>query len=146
MPAASSPVCWTDAGNGHNPEKNPKVAISDNFYYIAMANRRIVTFGGYFEAFIEKLPERVVQKIDYGLVLLRTLDRLPSKHMKYVEDGIFELRTEFEGNIYRTFFIFDGDQIVVLFNGFQKKGQRTPKKEIEKAKRIKKEYDGRARQ
>ena len=111
-----------------------------------MANRRIVTFGGYFEAFIEKLPERVVQKIDYGLVLLRTLDRLPSKHMKYVEDGIFELRTEFEGNIYRTFFIFDGDQIVVLFNGFQKKGQRTPKKEIEKAKRIKKEYDGRARQ
>ena len=111
-----------------------------------MANRRIVTFGGYFEAFIEELPERVVQKIEYGLVLLRTLDRLPSKHMKYVEDGIFELRTEFEGNIYRTFFIFDGDQIVVLFNGFQKKGQRTPKIEIEKAKRIKKEYDGRARQ
>ena len=105
-----------------------------------------MTFGGCFEAFIEELPERVVQKIEYGLVLLRTLDRLPSKHMKYVEDGIFELRTEFEGNIYRTFFIFDGDQIVVLFNGFQKKGQRTPKIEIEKAKRIKKEYDGRARQ
>lgn len=104
-----------------------------------------MTFGGYFEAFIEKLPEQVVQKIDYGLVLLRTLDRLPSKHMKYVEDGLFELRTEFEGNIYRTFFIFDGNQIVVLFNGFQKKGQRTPRKEIEKAKRIKQEYDGRAR-
>lgn len=104
-----------------------------------------MTFGGYFEAFIEKLPERVVQKIDYGLVLLRTQDRLPSKHMKYVEDGLFELRTEFEGNIYRTFFIFDGNQIVVLFNGFQKKGQRTPRKEIEKAKRIKQEYDGRAR-
>ena len=103
-----------------------------------------MTFGGYFEAFIEQLPEKVVQKIDYGLVLLRTMDRLPAKHMKYMEDGIFELRTEFEGNTYRTFFIFDGDQVVVLFNGFQKKGRKTPRKEIEKAKRIKQEYDGRA--
>ena len=116
------------------------------FVTFAMADRRIVTFGGYFEAFIATLPERVIQKIDYGLVLLKTMDRLPAKHMKYIEDGIFELRTEFEGNIYRTFFIFEGNQIVVLFNGFQKKGQRTPKKEIEKAKRIKREYDGRTRQ
>lgn len=111
-----------------------------------MANRRIVTFGGYFEAFIAKLPQRVVQKIDYGLVLLKTMDRLPAKHMKYLEDGLFELRTEYEGNIYRTFFTFDGEQLVVLFNGFQKKGQKTPRQEIEKAKRIKKEYEGRARQ
>ena len=116
------------------------------FTTFAMASRRIVTFGGYFEAFIATLPERVVQKIDYGLVLLKTMDRLPAKHMKYVEEGIFELRTEFEGNIYRTFFIFDGNQVVVLFNGFQKKGQRTPRKEIEKAKRIKREYDRRTGQ
>ena len=111
-----------------------------------MANRRIVTFGGYFEAFIAGLPERVVQKIEYGLILLRTMDRLPAKHMKHIEEGIFELRTEFEGNTYRTFFIFDGNNVVVLFNGFQKKGQKTPRNEIEKAKRIKKEYDGRAHQ
>ena len=111
-----------------------------------MANRRIVTFGGYFEAFIAELPQRVVKKIDYGLVLLKTMDRLPAKHMRYLEDGLFELRTEYEGNIYRTFFMFDGEQLVVLFNGFQKKGQKTPRQEIEKAKRIKKEYEGRARQ
>ena len=110
-----------------------------------MANRTIVTFGGYFEAFIEQLPEKVVQKIDYGLLLLQTMDRLSAKHMKYIEEGIYELRTEYEGNIYRTFFIFDGNQVVVLFNGFQKKGRRTPRKEVEKAKRIKQEYDGRAR-
>ena len=116
------------------------------FSIFAMANRRILTFGGYFEAFIEELPERVVQKIEYGLILLRTMDRLPAKHMKHIEGGIFELRTEFEGNLYRTFFIFDGDNVVVLFNGFQKKGQKTPKSEIEKAKRIKKEYNERARQ
>ena len=111
-----------------------------------MANRKIVSFGGYFEAFIAQLPERVVQKIDYGLVLLKTMDRLPAKHMKYLEDGLFELRTEYEGNIYRTFFIFDGNQLVVLFNGFHKKWQKTPKTEIDKAKRIKKEYDRRTDQ
>lgn len=111
-----------------------------------MANRTIRTFGGYFEAFVGTLPERVVRKIEYGLLLLRTLERLPAKYMKHIDDGIFELRTEFEGNTYRTFFIFDGNQVVVLFNGFQKKGQKTPRNEIEKAKRIRNEYYGRTRQ
>lgn len=69
------------------------------FIIFVMANRKIVTFGGYFEAFIAELPSDVVQKIDYGLALLRTMDRLPAKHMKYVEDGIVELRTEYEGII-----------------------------------------------
>ena len=51
-----------------------------------------------------------------------------------------ELRTECNGNIYRVFFIFDDGQIVVLFNGFQKKTRKTPNKEIEKALKIKEEY------
>lgn len=42
--------------------------------------------------------------------------------------------------IYRVFFVFDEGQIVVLFNGFQKKTQKTPSGEIEKALRIKDEY------
>ena len=54
--------------------------------------------------------------------------------------GLFELRVEFESNIYRVFFIFDRGDVVILFNGFQKKSQKTPQKELEKAKRIKKEY------
>ncbi len=50
-----------------------------------------------------------------------------------------ELRT-YNGNIYREFFIFDDGQIVVLFNGFQKKTQKTPNNEIEKALKIKEAY------
>jgi toxin-antitoxin system, toxin component, relE family len=38
------------------------------------------------------------------------------------------------------FFIFDEGQVVVLFNGFQKKTQRTPRKEIDKALAIKEDY------
>lgn len=49
---------------------------------------------------------------------------------------------EYDSNIYRVFFIFDNGQIVVLFNGFQKKTQKTPLSEIEKALKVKEAYYG----
>ena len=67
---------------------------------------------------------------------------MPVKFIKYIRDGLYELRMEYGGNIYRIFFIFDEGQIVVLFNGFQKKSQKTPKQEIEKALKIKEAYYG----
>ena len=60
--------------------------------------------------------------------------------MKYIREGLYELRMEYESNIYRMFFIFDKDCVVVLFNGFQKKTQKTPKSEINKALKIKEAY------
>lgn len=102
--------------------------------------RKILTYGGYFEEFLGTLRADIVRKIDYGLVLLKSQERLPTKFVKYIEDGLFELRIEWEGDIYRVFFIFDNGNIVVLFNGFQKKTQKTPKKEIDRAKRIMAEY------
>ena len=104
--------------------------------------RRILTYGGYFEAFVETLEEEIERKIDYGLQLLKTQERLSAKIVKHVGDGLYELRAEWDGNIFRVFFIFDNDNVVVLFNGFQKKSQRTPQNEIKKAQRIKKEYYG----
>ena len=102
--------------------------------------RRIITFASYFSEFIGKLTIKEREKIDYALVLLKTQDRLPSKFVKHVKDGVYELRAEYNGNIYRIFFIFDEDKIVVLFNGFQKKTQKTPLNEITKALRIRDEY------
>ena len=89
---------------------------------------------------MESLTSKVQEKIKYGLLLLKTQDRLPAKFVKHIREGIFELRTEYEGNIYRVFFIFDEGNIVVLFNGFQKKTQKTPQGEIEKAIKIKEAY------
>ena len=103
-------------------------------------NRRILTYGGYFERFIESLSYKEQQKVKYGLLLLKTLDKIPTKFVKYIRGGIYELRTEYNGNIFRVFFIFDEGSIVVLFNGFQKKTQKTPEKEIELAIRIKERY------
>lgn len=103
-------------------------------------NRKILTFGGYFEAFYSSLDERVQKKFDYALELLKTEKRLSVKFVKLIRDGVYELRIEVDGNIYRVFFIFDNGNIVVLFNGFQKKSQRTPQNEIDKALKIKEAY------
>ena len=89
---------------------------------------------------METLTEKEQDKVQYGLLLLKTQERLSAKFVKIVREGIFELRTEYNGNIYRVFFIFDDGNIVVLFNGFQKKTQKTPDSEIEKAIKIKEAY------
>lgn len=104
--------------------------------------RKIRTYGGYFEAFMATLTEKGQEKVQYGLLLLKTQDRLPKKFVKLIRDGLYELRTEYNSNIYRVFFIFDDGAIVVLFNGFQKKTQKTPVAEIEKALKIKEAYYG----
>ncbi len=103
-------------------------------------NRKIRTYGGHFEEFMKTLTEKEQEKIQYILLLLKTQDRVPIKFIKLISDGLYELRIEYNSNIYRVFFIFDNDCIVVLFNGFQKKTQKTPTNEIEKAFKIKDEY------
>ena len=89
--------------------------------------RKIITYGGYFERFISTLTDKERKKIDYIISLLETEDRMPIKFIKYIRDGLYELRMEYGSNIYRIFFIFDEGQIVVLFNGFQKKSQKALK-------------------
>lgn len=80
------------------------------------------------------------KKIDYVLDVLKMQDRVSEKFVKFIRDGLYEIRASHKGNIYRAFFIFDDGNIVMLFNGFQKKSQKTPSKEIEKALELKKEY------
>ncbi len=102
--------------------------------------RKIIAYGQYYKEFLATLTEKEIQKVKYILLLLETEDRLPVKFIKSICDGLYEIRIDYKSNIYRIFFIFDDGQIVVLFNGFQKKTQKTPKSEIEKALKIKSEY------
>ena len=104
--------------------------------------RKIITYGGYFEGFISTLSDKEIKKLDYIISLLESEDRLPVKFIKFLRDELYELRMEYNSNIYRVFFIFDEGKIVVLFNGFQKKTQKTPNNEIEKALKIKEAYYG----
>lgn len=104
--------------------------------------RTLLFFKNYFEAFSNSLPAKIRDKIDYVLFLITVADRIPGKFFEHITgtDGLFEIRIEFESNIYRIFCCFDEGNLVVLFNGFQKKSQKTPQKEIDKALKIKQEY------
>ena len=102
--------------------------------------RKIFTYGGYFERFIQDLTEKEQQKVKYGLLLLKSQDKVSARFVKYIRNELYELRTSYNGNIFRVFFIFDDGNVVVLFNGFQKKTQKTPESEIELAIKIKESY------
>lgn len=104
--------------------------------------RKLIYFRNYFWDFFNAQSERTKDKIDYILFLVTVADRIPKKFFDQITgcDGLFEIRIEFESNIFRIFCCFDEGKLVVLFNGFQKKTAKTPKKEIEKALRIKDEY------
>jgi phage-related protein len=63
-------------------------------------------------------------------------------HFKHLENtgGIYEIRVQSTTHIFRIFCFFDKNNFVVVGHGFQKKTQKTPLKEIEKAEQIKKDY------
>ena len=105
-------------------------------------NRQIIFHGNSFLDFYKNLDNKVKEKIKYVLELIKQVDRVPTKFLAPMSgyDGLFEIRIEFESNIYRIFCCLDKGQIVVLFNAFQKKTQKTPKTEIEKALKLKEEY------
>jgi phage-related protein len=105
-------------------------------------HRKLIFFKNYFEDFFNSLPAKVQDKIDYVLFLVTVADRIPSKFFEHLSgtDGLYEIRIEFESNIYRIFCCFDSGNLVVLFNGFQKKSQKTPQSEINKELKIKEEY------
>ena len=101
---------------------------------------KILLYKDYFLTFYRSLEMGAQKKIDYVLDVLKMQERVSEKFVKFIKDGLYEIRASYNGNIYRAFFIFDEGNIVMLFNGFQKKTQKTPSKEIEKALELKKEY------
>lgn len=107
-----------------------------------MANREIKFYKHYFNEFYVAQSDKMRRKIAQTLVWLQTIDRLPVSILKSIEGkkGLYEIRIEFSGNIYRVFCCFDEGSLVILFNGFQKKTQKTPVGEIEKAERLMNEY------
>lgn len=102
--------------------------------------REIIAYGRYYNESLSTLTEKERLKVKYILSLLETEDRIPTRFIKFVRDELYELRMQYNSNIYRIFFIFDEEKIVVLFNGFQKKSRKILVSEIERALKIKEEY------
>ena len=104
--------------------------------------RQIIFYKNYFYEFFNEQTEKVKTKIDEVLFIVSIVERIPIKFFKKIEGvkDLYEIRIEYESNIYRIFCCFDKGKVVVLFNGFQKKTQKTPTKEIDKAIKIMNEY------
>lgn len=95
----------------------------------------------YYREFMEKLSEQERGKIRRALLLFETEDKVPRHYIKYVRDGIYEFRVSYGNKEFRLFFFYDGDVVVVLFNCYVKKTEKAPKREIDKAIKLKEEYE-----
>lgn len=107
-----------------------------------MKVREVIAFKHYFEDFLLRQPRKVQDKIFKIIEAIETLQRIPANYLKHIAgvNGLYEARIQLGSDIWRVFCFFDGDCLVILTNGFQKKTAGTPKREIEKAKKIMKEY------
>ena len=104
--------------------------------------RQLIIYKHYFHEFFNAQTTKVQAKIDYVLFVLTHAERVPEKFLKHIEGtkGLYEIRVELGNNIFRIFCCFDKGKLVVLFNAFQKKSNKTPKQEIELALKLMHEY------
>ena len=104
--------------------------------------REVFYFKRYFREFLVKQRKKVIEKIAWTIDLIETI-RFPSQqYLKQLEgtDGLYEIRVISDNDIFRIFCFFDEGKLIVLMNGFQKKTQKTPQREIDKAIKIREEY------
>jgi len=104
--------------------------------------RELFFYKNYFKEFYARQTLKVRRKIDWTLRIIEDLERIPEIYFKHIEGshGMYEIRVQSGSNIFRIFCFFDDNNLVVVGNGFQKKTQKTPPTEIERAEKIKKEY------
>jgi phage-related protein len=104
--------------------------------------RNINLYGDYFKLFYSKQPSKVKDKIDYVLELIKYEDRVPKKFLKFLAgtDGLYEIKVNTVFSNIRIFCFFDEGKLIVLTNCFIKKTKKTPRKKIELAIRLKKQY------
>jgi phage-related protein len=104
--------------------------------------REIFYYKNYYIDFFKTLKPEVKKKFNWTLQLISELDRIPDKYFSHITEssGLFEIRVEVGSNIYRVFSFFDEGNLIILINGFQKKTQKTPMKEIQLAEKLKNQY------
>lgn len=104
--------------------------------------REVIAYKDYFETFLKAQTQKVQDKIFKVLEIIETYERVPSTYLKAIigSNGLYEARIKLGSNIWRVFCFFDKGKLVILLNGFAKKSLKTPKKEIDKAKRLMETY------
>lgn len=104
--------------------------------------REVIQYKHYFEEFLLAQPIKIQDKIFKVIEIIETYQHVPKTYLAPIKSQkrLFEARIKLGSNIWRVFCFFDKGKLVILLNGFTKKTQKTPKKEIDKAVRLMKEY------
>lgn len=94
------------------------------------------------EEFLDSLTGKQAQKVVWVLQLVEGLESVPRQYLKKMvgTDDIWEVRVQVGNNIFRLLGFFDGNQLMILTNGFAKKTQKTPRREIALAEQRKNDY------
>ncbi|MDP1811127.1 MAG: type II toxin-antitoxin system RelE/ParE family toxin [Sediminibacterium sp.] len=99
--------------------------------------RSLKGYGNDFWEFYNKQTKKVQDRILWTIRVIKDIQLVPEKYLKHIDEGIYEIRVSSGNNIFRIFCFFDEGQLVIVLNGFQKKTQKTPTEEIDKAKKLK---------
>lgn len=110
-----------------------------NIIYICIV-KQIIAYKDYFKDFYESLSQKEKDKVDRVMILMHSENRIPTHFIQPLEDGIYELRITVPNKELRILFMYDGDRLVILFNCFVKKTRKTPRAEIDRAIKLKKQY------
>jgi phage-related protein len=104
--------------------------------------RELFFYKDYFKDFYSVQATKVKKKILWTLRVIEDLERIPEIYFKPLEgtDGLYEIRVQSGGDVFRIFCFFDDNNLVVIGHGFQKKTQKTPEREIERGEKIKRDY------
>lgn len=99
------------------------------------------------EEFLDSLDAKQAQKIAWVLRLIEEQNIIPSTYLKKLvnTEEIWEVRVQSGNNIFRLLCFFEDDDLIILTHAFQKKSQKTPKKEIELAEKRRKDHLSRRR-
>ena len=94
------------------------------------------------EEFLDSLNAKQVQKVLWVLRAVQELPRVPQQYFKKLEgrDDLWEVRAEFGGDAFRLLGFWDVGRLIILTNGFAKKTQKTPERELALAEQRKRDY------
>lgn len=102
--------------------------------------RTLIPYKNLFWDFYNPLDKKLKEKVDYVLQIIISVERISTKFFKHLDDGIYEIRIEYKSDIYRIFSFFDEGRLIILLHGIKKKTQKIPRKEIDRAKELRREY------
>ena len=104
--------------------------------------RQVVVFEDHFKEFRKTLDWEALKKLYQVLTFIMTVEIVPARFLKAIagRKGLYEIRSESGGNIYRVFCCFDEGNLIILFNGFHKKTPKTPVEQLDRAEALMNKY------